>query len=42
MTNHPSIGIARRHPYSINCGPFNAINLEIEGDGHPIHVGVEI
>ena len=39
---HPSIGLARLHPYPIKCGPFNAIQMEIEADGEPMHIGVEL
>ena len=42
LSQHPSIGMARAHPYKLKCGPFNAIQLEIESDGHPIQVGVEL
>jgi hypothetical protein len=29
LEHHPSIGFARTHPYPLNCGPFNAIQVEL-------------
>lgn len=42
LVQHPSIGLARTHPFPLSCGPFNAISIELEGDGQPVHLGVEI
>ena len=42
LTQHPSIGMGRRRGYPIRCGPFNALSLELNSDGLPIHVGCEI
>jgi hypothetical protein len=32
--------MARTHPFPIGCGPFNALNIELDGDGLPMHLGV--
>ena len=42
LEKHPSIGIARRHPYRLRCGPFQALQIEIYSDGMPMHVGAEL
>ena len=42
LVQHPSIGMARTHPFPLKCGPFTAIGVEIDSDGLPIHLGVEV
>lgn len=42
LVNYPSIGMALRHPYPLNCGPFSAISVTLHSDGRPIHFGVKL
>ena len=42
LIQHPSIGIQRVHDYPFKCGPFNALQLQIQSDGEPIHIGLSL
>ena len=42
MEQHPSIGIELSHPFRVRCGSFNCLQLELDGDGEPVHVGIEL
>ena len=42
MIQYPSIGLSRLHPYPLFCGPLNILSIELNHDGKPIHLGVQL
>ena len=36
----PFIGMLQRNPFSFKIGPFNAIRVELKGDGNSVHAEI--